>query len=335
MSLVVADKTVANGAGRMVTGQETNATIQNLPSQKSEEPYSLPFLCGLVGGIVVVGFAMLFFAAALRRRLATLSGGSDKSPLTTLGPLVAVVMAGWLAVTCALHATMGTLGGSAAVGDSFGAVNALFSGLAFGGVVIALVIQSRQLRLQVQEQRQTQIAVRDQAESIILTTYMGIANEYVRELSKAAAKTDSGIPEDGLYHSDHARRMLRLIDALSPRVDRITLRLEFEHDLRKRREQLHSHVRIIRRVLLSLQDTDQPLEENEWEGIKHEVNELVKIVQAVDSWSMTELRARVEEIHRDCAKAVSFDAGHQARVARERLIECCDSVLAYEEDGSR
>jgi len=40
-------------------------------------------------------------------------------------------------------------------GDMFGAVNALFSGLAFAGVIIALVYQRRELELQRQELRET------------------------------------------------------------------------------------------------------------------------------------------------------------------------------------
>ncbi len=40
-------------------------------------------------------------------------------------------------------------------GDSFGAVNALFSGLAFGGVIYTIILQSRELRLQREELRET------------------------------------------------------------------------------------------------------------------------------------------------------------------------------------
>ncbi|MEM7165842.1 MAG: hypothetical protein AAF581_10280 [Planctomycetota bacterium] len=41
--------------------------------------------------------------------------------------------------------------GGGAWGDQFGAVNALFSGLALGGVVVAILLQSRELSLQRRE----------------------------------------------------------------------------------------------------------------------------------------------------------------------------------------
>lgn len=43
-------------------------------------------------------------------------------------------------------------------GDMFGAVNALFSGLALGGIIIAIILQSQELTLQRQELRRTAAA---------------------------------------------------------------------------------------------------------------------------------------------------------------------------------
>ena len=51
------------------------------------------------------------------------------------------------------------------IGDMFGAVNALFSGLAFAGVIIAIVLQRNELTLQREELRLTREQVAKQAEA--------------------------------------------------------------------------------------------------------------------------------------------------------------------------
>jgi len=47
-------------------------------------------------------------------------------------------------------------------GDMFGAVNALFSGLAFGGVIVAIVLQGKELKLQRIELKLTRNELKDQ-----------------------------------------------------------------------------------------------------------------------------------------------------------------------------
>lgn len=51
-------------------------------------------------------------------------------------------------------------------GDAFGAVNALFSGLAFAGVIIAIRLQSKELQLQREELEQTREELRGQKEQL-------------------------------------------------------------------------------------------------------------------------------------------------------------------------
>jgi len=53
-------------------------------------------------------------------------------------------------------------------GDMFGAVNALFSGFAFAGVIIALVMQKRELELQRMELEQTREELKGQKEQLRL-----------------------------------------------------------------------------------------------------------------------------------------------------------------------
>ena len=59
----------------------------------------------------------------------------------------------WLAVSVALYIWKGKDAG--AIGDIFGAVNALFSGLAFGGLIFAILLQREELELQRNELRDT------------------------------------------------------------------------------------------------------------------------------------------------------------------------------------
>ena len=54
----------------------------------------------------------------------------------------------WLAFTAGIYAIGGSWPERGTIGDSFGAVNALFSGLAFGGVIIAIVLQGQELKSQ-------------------------------------------------------------------------------------------------------------------------------------------------------------------------------------------
>jgi hypothetical protein len=51
------------------------------------------------------------------------------------------------------------------IGDMFGAVNALFSGLAFAGVVYAIFLQRRELELQREELRATRVELSRSAEA--------------------------------------------------------------------------------------------------------------------------------------------------------------------------
>jgi len=51
-------------------------------------------------------------------------------------------------------------------GDMFGAVNALFSGLAFAGVIIAVMLQSKELRLQREELEQTREELEGQKDQL-------------------------------------------------------------------------------------------------------------------------------------------------------------------------
>lgn len=60
------------------------------------------------------------------------------------------------------------------VGDSFGTINALFSGVALWGVIVTLILQSRELKQNTQELRKTAEAMDEQVEIASMTAQIGI-----------------------------------------------------------------------------------------------------------------------------------------------------------------
>ena len=65
--------------------------------------------------------------------------------------LVLFVLGAWLSSYFYLTGRFGSPETSGAAGDTFGAINALFSGLALGGVILAIFLQREELRLQRKE----------------------------------------------------------------------------------------------------------------------------------------------------------------------------------------
>lgn len=64
-----------------------------------------------------------------------------------VGFVVVVLVLG----TAIVHRILGGWPQSGTFGDTFGAANALFSGLAFGGVIVAILLQRKELELQRKE----------------------------------------------------------------------------------------------------------------------------------------------------------------------------------------
>lgn len=77
------------------------------------------------------------------------TGGRGAS--RSVGWLIAVVVLLWMLSAPAISWYFPTWEERAGFGDTFGAVNALFSGLALGGVVLAVFLQRTELRLQREE----------------------------------------------------------------------------------------------------------------------------------------------------------------------------------------
>lgn len=75
---------------------------------------------------------------------------------------ILVVFSLWLLLGVFLPPLMSESVSAGTFGDQFGAVNALFSGLAFAGVIYAVILQSKELELQRSELEQTREVLREQ-----------------------------------------------------------------------------------------------------------------------------------------------------------------------------
>ncbi len=110
----------------------------------------------------------------------------DSQPRDGRTPLVAVIAAfvaivvAWVASAFVLRMLVPDLGFRGQFGDSFGALNALFSGLAFGGVIYAIVLQRRELQYQREELELSRMA---------LTKTALAAETSAREAYKARSST--------------------------------------------------------------------------------------------------------------------------------------------------
>lgn len=91
--------------------------------------------------------------------------GSTGFWLAVIGALLLVVGM-WLGTRTVIPAVLGPTP-TASVADLYEIVNALFSGLAFVGVVAAILLQRRELALQRQELRSTRKELKEQKEALI------------------------------------------------------------------------------------------------------------------------------------------------------------------------
>ena len=79
--------------------------------------------------------------------------------------LIAAIVLAWLASGFLLRWIFGKDAGT--VGDSFGAVSALFSGLAFFGVIYAILLQRQELELQRDEIRENRREMERSREALL------------------------------------------------------------------------------------------------------------------------------------------------------------------------
>lgn len=114
--------------------------------------------------------------------------------------LLLLVFGLWLGSYCFMVARFGAPENSGIAGDTFGAINALFSGLALGGVILAIILQRDELRLQREELVLTREEMRTQNETLRLqrfeNTFFGMLELHNAVLGQIVLYFSSG-PEQG------------------------------------------------------------------------------------------------------------------------------------------
>jgi hypothetical protein len=77
----------------------------------------------------------------------------------------------WASLAWGSYAMLPTMTERGQFGDLFGTVNALFSGLAFAGVIVALLLQQRELRFQLAELTRSATAQQESQKALLSTQY--------------------------------------------------------------------------------------------------------------------------------------------------------------------
>lgn len=102
----------------------------------------------------------------------------------TIKKLILYIIIVWIVFNALLFIIFQNLSDSGTFGDTFGAVNSLFSGLAFAGVIYTIILQNKELELQRQE-------LRLQREELVLTRKELARSASAQEQSEASLKDQS------------------------------------------------------------------------------------------------------------------------------------------------
>ena len=105
------------------------------------------------------------------------------SPWLLLFPGIIILWGISIIVLCRLLPDIGERG---QFGDSFGAVNALFSGFAFAGVIYAIILQKRELELQREELEATRTEIRGQREQLFENSFFQLLGRHSEILNTMA-----------------------------------------------------------------------------------------------------------------------------------------------------
>lgn len=103
-------------------------------------------------------------------------------------------------------------------GDMFGGLNALFSGLAFAGVICTILLQGQELKLQREELREQRIATQDSAKALAKQVEaMGVASKInvltahiQAQSSQEATRSIKGYTPELLALIAEARKLVNL-----------------------------------------------------------------------------------------------------------------------------
>lgn len=139
---------------------------------------------------------------------------------TLCGIGAAVVFVLWLGSALIILSVLPEPSDRGTFGDMFGAINALFSGWAFLGVIVAIVLQKEELEAQRHEIREARIAhqasagaLLDQAQLSAIRTRIEAITLLIGDLNRQIDGTSSRIARDRLG-KEHRRLMDDLRDLL-------------------------------------------------------------------------------------------------------------------------
>lgn len=121
---------------------------------------------------------------------------SSYKPLYILFILVTIL---WIIAGCITYQFFDTWSERGTFGDMFGAINSLFSGLAFAGVIYAIFLQRKELELQREELvmnreelRKAASAQSDQVEQMKKTAYISILSSALNAYCQTVSSSNPG-----------------------------------------------------------------------------------------------------------------------------------------------
>jgi uncharacterized membrane protein len=132
-----------------------------------------------------------------------------------ISTVIIIVIVLWVVSPFVIHMLFKDWNQSGVFGDSYGAVNALFSGLALGGVIVAILLQSQELRHQREElsltrevQKESSVAQQGQLNMLATTARLNALStivEYHMRMSDFFPISGSGarLPEALRESSEH------------------------------------------------------------------------------------------------------------------------------------
>jgi hypothetical protein len=157
------------------------------------------------------------------------NGANDDINYRPLIILFIVVFFVWLLSFIIMLSTVKDWNARGNFGDSFGGINALFSGLAFAGIIYTILLQKKELTLQRQEMADTRVELRRSAEAqerserafqkqiemMNLSARLNALNSAVEYYnSKAQARLAKGNKVGASVYDSKANELLQEIDQI-------------------------------------------------------------------------------------------------------------------------
>ena len=145
--------------------------------------------------------------------------------LNGLYALLVIVVLIWIASVFLIPFTLSDLEKRALLGDSFGTINSLFSGLAFAGIIYTILLQRKELSLQRQELKETRLELersataqekserqqRRQSENLKITAKLNALSTLVSYYSNVETKTKNS---DGAKYREAQNEQERYISRI-------------------------------------------------------------------------------------------------------------------------